>query len=212
MLEVRVGGVTLPLIGYPFQNEYKVFFSRDTLYVLDTKTGTLTPNAVFTATKNGFNYSAVEKDIRTGANTLANKINRVYTEVHAETDKYFLLRKMIYTDTDQGYQMATAVSYYCVNKKKKTVHPVRLKDSFWGLMLDRHASPMPFPHWKVVDNEYVIMNYQAIDLLEEIDLILDKNEVSQEIREKLSNLQKELDEEDNLVLFVYYLIGSPRKD
>ena len=72
-------------------------------------------------------------------------------------------------------------------------------------MLDRHASPMPFTQWKVIDNEYVILNYQAIDLLEEIDKILDKDEVSQEIREKLSNLQKGLDEEDNLVLFVYYL-------
>lgn len=204
-IEVRVGGVALPLCGYPYKDEFKVFFSRDTLYSIDMETGALQPDAVFTASKNGFDYLAVEKDIRTGANTLANKINRVYTEVHAETDQYFLLRQMKYVDTEHGYQMAKGVSYFCVDKKKKSVHPVRLKDSFWGLSLDNYQSPMPFTKWEIIDNKYAVLTYHAIDLLDEIDLQLEDQSLDFQLKSKLNALKNGLSEEDNVVMFVYYL-------
>lgn len=204
-LEVRAGGVTLPLIGYPYKDEFKVFFSRDTLYSLNVETGALKPNAIFTASARGYDYQAVEKDIRTGANPEFNKNNRVYTEVHAETNQYFLLRQMEYAEDKYGNFWASAVSYFCIDKKNKTSHPVRLKDSFWGLDLDGIASPLPFTKWKIIGNRYAVLSYHAIDLLDEIDLQLENQDINSQLRDKLLSVKDELSEEDNDVVVIYYL-------
>jgi len=202
----RVGGISMPISIYQYKDQYRVHFSRDTLFSLDIKNGTITPVAVFTASKNGYDYQKLDRQLAAGENTFKQNLGKVYHEIHAETREYFLIRQIQEQLYKDGSSMeATAVSYICVDKNQKNVHPVRLKDSFWGLELDNEKAPMPFTKWSVIDNQYAVIKYQGIELKEEIARRLKDNQLSPGLQKKLKSLDESVSEDDNLILFVYYL-------
>jgi hypothetical protein len=86
-----------------------------------------------------------------------------------------------------------------------TAHPVRLNDSFYGMNLDGNRVPMPFTPWAIIDNKYAVLDFQAIELKEEIAKRLNDPQLSSELKNKLKTLDSSISQEDNLVLFVYYL-------
>jgi hypothetical protein len=204
----RIGGVTMPVCFYRFKDQYHVHFSRDTLFNLDITNGSLTPIAVFTASANGFDYHKLDNELDAGINNSGQYTGKVYTEIHAETSGYYLIRQMRQELYKDGSPESNAVTYFCVDKKKNTAHPVRLKDSFYGMDLERGDSPMPFTHWSIIDNKYGVLDFQAIELKEEIARRLKDPGLSSELKRKLKALDSSISQEDNLVLFIYYLKRS----
>jgi hypothetical protein len=205
VISYRVGGVPMPICFYPFGGSFRVHFSRDTLFNLDIATGAITPVAVFTNSKNGFDYRQLDKELVDGTENAMKYTGNVYTEVQAETSDYFLVRQIRKGVLKDGSPEASAVSYFCIGKKDRSVHPVRLRDTFWGLDLDGDRSPMPFTHWKIVDNRYAVLRLQPIDLKEEIARSLKDPALPDSIKTKLRELDGRVKDEDNVALFVYYL-------
>ncbi len=201
----RVGGVPMPIGFYPFGDSFRVHFSRDTLFNLDINTGSLTPVAVFTASKNGFDYRQLDQELKEGTGNSMKYTGKVYTEIHAETGDYYLIRQVRQGLLKDGSPQAFPVSYFCIGKKDRSVHPVRLRDPFWGLDLEGDRSPMPFTHWKVVDNRYAVLALQPIELKEEMAKSLKDPAVPESVKKKLRELDGSLKDEDNVALFVYYL-------
>jgi hypothetical protein len=207
----RVGGVTLPVCFYRFNHEYRVHFSRDTLFNLDITNGSLKPVAVFTALQNGFDYHRLDDELNSGVNNSMEYTGKVYAEIHAETSRYYLLRQIRKELLKDGSPTANAVTYFSVDKKDKTAHPVRLKDPFYGMDLEGDRVPMPFTHWTIIDNKYGVLDFQAIELKEEIAKRLKDSRLSPKIKDKLKALDNSISQEDNMVLFVYYLKTTPSK-
>ncbi|TSA32600.1 MAG: 6-bladed beta-propeller [Porphyromonadaceae bacterium] len=204
----RIGGNFLPISFYRFKDQFHVHFSRDTLFNLNINTGSLVPLAVFTASQNGYDYPRIEKELDAGLSTSLDYTGKVYAEIHAETPRYYLIRQMKQQLGANGDQTPQAVNYFSVDKKKKTTHPVRLKDSFYGMDLEGEGNPIPFQHWSIIDNKYGVLNFQAIELKEEIARRLKDPQLSAELKNKLKALDSSISQEDNLVLFVYYLKKS----
>jgi hypothetical protein len=201
----RIGGIPLPIRFYRFQDEFRAHFSRDTLFNLDIQTGSLTPLAVFTASQNGYDYSQIQNEKGIALNTSDQNTGKVYAEIHAETPEYYLIRQIRQERYKDGSAEANAVSYFCIDKKKMTAHPVRLKDSFYGMDLDGNRLPMPFTPWSIIDNRYGVLDFQAIELKEEFTKRLKDPQLSSKLKTKLKALDSSISQEDNVVLFVYYL-------
>lgn len=92
-------GSAFKICMYTFDDQYHVSFSRDTLFNIDIKSGTLYPEAVFNSSQKGLDYNQIDRKIEMGNNISGSIINKVYTEVHAETSKYYLLRQMLIEDS-----------------------------------------------------------------------------------------------------------------
>ena len=204
---VQIGSVWLNNSIYRFKDQFRVHFARDTLFNLDIKTGALSPLAVFTASQNGYDYPKLVKEREAGG-IQTDYNGRVYAEINAETPGYYLIREMMEKRRPNGDSSPMAVCYFCIDKKKNTAHPVRLKDPFYGLNLAGDRSSIPFKHWSIFDNKYGVLSFQAIELKEEIAKRLKDPELSAKLKDKLKALNSSISEEDNLVLFVYYLKNS----
>ena len=201
---IQIGSIWLTNSFYRFHDQFRVHFSRDTLFNLDIKTGSLSPLAVFTASQNGYDYPKIVKEREAGG-VIPDYTGKVYAEIHAETPGYYLIREMMEQHRANGDSSPKAVTYFCIDKKKKTAHPVRLKDSFFGMDLEGEGIAIPFQRWKIIDNKYGILCFQAIELKEEISKRLNDTQLSPELKNKLKALDSSLSQEDNMVLFVYYL-------
>ncbi|MCX6226537.1 MAG: hypothetical protein NTV01_17610, partial [Bacteroidia bacterium] len=201
---IQIGSVWLTNSIYRFKDQFRVHFSRDTLFNLDIKTGSLSPLAVFTASQNGYDYPKIVKEREAGG-VIPDYTGKVYAEINAETPGYYLIREMMEQLRPNGDSSPNAVSFFCVDKKKKTAHPVRLKDSFYGMNLAGDRGTIPFRHWSIIDNKYGVLSFQAIELKEEIAKRLKDPKLSPELKNKLRALDGSISQEDNLVLFVYYL-------
>ena len=82
---------------------------------------------------------------------------------------------------------------------------VRLVDDFMGLDLIEHDSPMPFTEFEIIDNKIAVVLHQPVDLLEKIDRWLKNHDIGTEQKSMLKDYQGRFDEEDNMLVFIYYL-------
>ena len=194
----------LPLSFYRFDDHYRVHFSRDTLFDLNTSNGLLSPVAVFTASVNGINYQQLEKEISSGSKIMCTE-GKVYIEVHAETSEYYLIREMKKHQDKDGYAVSDAISYFCIDKKRMKANPVRLIDPFWGMDLNRDRGPIMANRWKIVDNRYGVLAFQGIELKDELEQRLKDRSLPPTVIARLQNLDRSVSQDDNEFLFVYHL-------
>lgn len=207
--QIRVGGIPIPLICYPYNEDFRFHFAQDTLFSYDPRSNITRTDAVFTSTTRGFDYQEINRKIANESDNKIDYLGCVFVEVYAENDDYYLLHGVViepYTDVINGATREgitpESIGYFVVNKKTKKLNPVRLVDSFWGLDLQKDAYAIPFNKLKFSNNSFAYYAYDAIDFKEDVDGLV-ANCPDPAIKQKLKKLDDELSEDDNTILFVY---------
>lgn len=204
--EINVGGVRIPILHYPYKDKVMMHFAQDTLFEYNPGNHELKTSAVFTSSSHGFDYMKINKNISNNEYDINDLLGHIYYEVHAETEDYYLLQgvEVVNYPLEPQAIMPKVTGYYIVDKRKREVYPIRFVDSFWGLDLNKSALYIPFNFLKFCNNRYAFVEYQAIEIKEEIELILD-NDPQESINKKLKDLVNSLSEDDNMVMFIYVL-------
>jgi len=216
--QTRIGGTSIPLKVYPYQNEIRIHAGQDTLYSFNPKTKELSVYAVFKSSLNGYDFSHMnELKAKDQYDKISNSLQgKIHIEVIFETKDYIYLKAYKRSSAIGHFGDGTTVTSditeeagnYVFSKKSNTIEQVQLIDSFCGLNLNSKTNTSLFGGMPLlaVNNNVCVSLIQSIHLKSEIQKILQDQITPDYIKTKLRGIDELIDpEESNAVLFMYYL-------
>jgi hypothetical protein len=216
--QTRIGGSSIPLRVYPFENEIRIHAGQDTLYSFNPKTKDLSVYAVFTSRSSGYDFKYMnELKAKNQYDKIAGDLkDRIHVEIVLETNEYFYLKAFRRSSSigqfADGTTFASDISEdagnYMFSKSSNTIEKVSFIDSFYGLNLNSVTTTSSFGGMPlfVVNNSVGVYMIQSFHLKKEIGKVLQDQNTPSDIKAKMKELDKNIDsEESNAILFMYYL-------
>jgi hypothetical protein len=215
--ETRIGGTTIPLKVYPYQNEIRIHAGQDTLYSFNPKTKELSVHAVFTSGQKGYDFAYMNKlKAKEQANKISSLQGKVHVEILLETKDFIYLKAFRRTTvvsqfpdgTTSKSEVIEEAGNYIFSKSGNNIQQVNLINSFNGLNLNSKTTTSLFGGvpFTIVNNKVGVSIMQSLHLKNEIGNILLDSGSPDYIKTKLKEIDTYLDpEKSNAVVFIYYL-------